>query len=202
MSAYIRHEWLVPLSINGTIVDVETTSITPQEGDLITAGFFSGNKICIFQRIDPTDGGKQLFMSAIANWSDFCMRPFYAYNKAFEERWLRTGFDHDLMEKWRVKAELDIQNGKLKKWPRVSELVSLPHAYYGGSDIDGRDVPHIWKMYAESAARNIRLLDPIIEHNLNDLIREACLLLWDETGSQAYAKTLLNDARKRREIMQ
>ena len=208
-SAYIKREWMIPISVNGTIVDVETTSISPKDGDVITCGFFSGNKISIFQRIDPSEEGKRKFFSVLYNWNKFYSRPFYAYNKKFEETWLRTNFDHDLMQKWKSEAEQKIlENGKTLKWPRVSELISLPHNYYGLQDIGGKEVPEIWKNFCDSNTttaninneRDVSLLDKIIMHNLNDLIREACLLMWDETSALVCANILFREIKKERKI--
>ena len=201
MSSFIRREWMIPLSVNGTIVDVETTSINPSDGDIVTCGFFSSNKISIFQRIDPSEEGKRKFFTVLYNWGNFYSRPFYAYNKKFEERWLQTNFDHDLMGKWRSEAERESsKTGKFKKWPKVSELISLPHNYYGLSDIDGKDVPEIWKAFCNSEEKDIKMLDRIIMHNLNDLIREACLLMWDETGAKIFAEILFREVKKERRV--
>ena len=200
MPSYIRREWTLPLSVNGTIVDVETTSIDPKDGEIVTVGFFSANKICIFQRIDPSQEGMRKFFSVLYNWAHFYPRPFYAYNKSFEEKWLQTHFDHDLMGKWKSAAEKKIKNGRSLKWPRVSELISLPHNYYGMQDIDGKDVPRIWKEYCDNGDKNTEMLERIILHNLNDLIREACLLMWDETSAKPFANVLFREMQKERKV--
>jgi uncharacterized protein YprB with RNaseH-like and TPR domain len=197
MSAvFIKKEWSVPLSISGTIVDVETTALEPKDGELITLGVFFGNSIKIFQRTDVSKEGNERFLRALSNWQDICPRPFYAYNKNFEEKWTRASFDHDLMAKWRVEAENKRTGDKALKWPRVCELISLPHDYYGIHDIDGRDVPKLWREYTKT--RDLAKLNLIITHNLFDLIREACLLLWDETTLKVCAEILIKHVMKER----
>lgn len=201
MSSYIRREWMVPISISGTIVDVETTGIDPELGDVITCGCFSGNKISIFQRVDPTEDGKRKFFRVLYNWSSFYPRPYYAYNKRFEENWLKIRFDHDLMSKWKKTAENNIsKDGRTLKWPKVSELISLPHNYYGLEDIDGKDVPIIWKEFCDTKGKDIKILDKIIFHNLNDLIREACLLMWDETSAKVCAGILFKGINREKKL--
>lgn len=194
----IVREWRVPLLLNGTIIDVETTSIKPEDGDLVTLGMFYGDKILIYQRADPTQEGKVEFLRKIDNWKEFCPRPYFAYNKAFEEAWLGTAVDSDLMEKWKREAEnhiVDMQTNRKMKWPKVCELISLPHEYYGLSDIGGRDVPELWEQY--SRTRDTALLDKIIYHNLYDLIREACLYMWDETVQDAIIQVLAKGKSKK-----
>jgi len=39
----IKREYTFPVSCIGTIFDVETTSLEPSEGELITIGYFTGN---------------------------------------------------------------------------------------------------------------------------------------------------------------
>jgi hypothetical protein len=65
------------------------------------------------------------------------------------------------------------------KWPSSAELISLPHAYFFQSDIEGKEVPKIWDRYVQTRKRN--LLELIMFHNFNDLIRDYCLYVWDET---------------------
>jgi len=198
MQETIVREWRVPLLLNGTIIDVETTSIKPEDGELVTLGMFYGDKILIFQRADPTPEGKAAFLRKIECWKEFCPRPYFAYNKSFEEMWLGTPIDSDLMEKWKREAEnhiVDVQTRRRMKWPKVCELISLPHEYYGLSDIGGRDVPRLWEEYRKSG--DLKILDKVIYHNLYDLIREACLYMWDETVQDAIIRVLEKEKTKK-----
>jgi hypothetical protein len=198
MKSAIVREWRMPLLLQGTIIDVETTAIRPEEGELLTLGMFFGEKVLIYQRADPTPEGKAAFWKRIENWVEFCPRPYFAYNKSFEERWLGTGIDSDLMEKWKREAEkrvVDVNTRRTMKWPKVSELISLPHEYYGLNDIDGKEVPQLWEEYRKSL--DPVLLERIIYHNLYDLIREACLYMWDETVQDAIIRVLEREKNKK-----
>lgn len=191
-------EWRMPLLLQGTIIDVETTARRPQEGELLTLGMFFGDKILIYQRADPTPAGRTAFEKKIENWTEFCPRPYFAYNKSFEEEWLGTRIDSDLMEKWKIEAEkriVDTRTNRKMKWPKVSELISLPHEYYGLSDICSRDVPQLWEDFKKN--EDPLLLERIIYHNLYDLIREACLYMWDETVQDAIIRVLEKEKVKR-----
>ncbi|MBI5046117.1 ribonuclease H-like domain-containing protein [Candidatus Micrarchaeota archaeon] len=182
-------EWSFPLSLNGTIIDLECTSIKPEDGEIVTFGVFCGNKITIYQRTDPSESGKVAFLKKFENWKDFCIRPYFAYNKSYEEMWLKTSFDSDLMEKWKKKAE-----NERKKWPRVSELVSMPHNYYGLSDIEGAEVPILWEEYKKTS--DVQILDRIIHHDFYDLVREACLCLWHDSLHDDFVTVLESKIKK------
>ncbi|RLJ06934.1 MAG: hypothetical protein DRP12_03195, partial [Candidatus Aenigmatarchaeota archaeon] len=127
MRYYLIRRWNFPVSIDGTIIDIETTDVNPEKGEIITFGYFTGNTIKIFQRTDPSERGRDIFNRFIRSALQTLPRPFHAYNCSFEERWLGVRFSHDLMAKWREKSD----KGRQKlKWPKVSELISLPHSYY------------------------------------------------------------------------
>lgn len=194
----IIKEWKVPASIEGTIIDIETTALQPP-GEIITYGFFFGNTIKIFQRTDLTEEGKEKFEKGIKKAFFFYPRPYYAYNCSFEEQWLGIKFDHDLMEKWRKEAESVVgDNGRRLKWPKVSELISLPHEYFKiKAEATGREIPEIWQKYKDTGKEEF--LAHIINHNLYDLIRESCLMLWDETIAKAL-KGLMEEEKWKKEF--
>lgn len=180
----IKKEWHVPLSLQGTIIDIETTALDPSDGELITFGVFYNDLIIVFQRTDTSEAGRELFEKYLSNWTDFCPKPYYAYNKGFEEKWLNTKIQYDLMAKWKEGAEkIKTENGTLK-WPRLNELVSFPHKYYGIEEIDGRGVLLLWKEYVLTGDKE--KLNAIINHNLNNLASSACLCLWDKLSPRLF----------------
>ena len=223
----IQREWKFPISFPGTLIDVETTAISPRYGELITFGFFTAGGIRIYQRTDPSPEGYEAFKQAVSRWHSFLPRPYHAYNSSFEQDWLGTSFDHDLFQKWRGLAERCkrpgsswcnqhgwVQMGQSQagscpvcgkpthqrpKWPSLEELISMPHKYFGTEvESRGREVPLIWQRYAQTGDR--RLLLKIIYHNLYDLIRSSCLLLWDETAIKLWSDMLGGEKAKPRTL--
>jgi len=83
------------------------------------------------------------------------------------------------------------------KWPKLEELISMPHNYYKIEiESPGREIPEIWKKYKKS--KDEKILLRVIYHNLYDLIRSSCLILWDETILSLIADTLkLEEAKPR-----
>ncbi len=200
----IERQYSFPLSFHGTIFDVETTGLNPSEDELVTIGYFSQGQLRIYQRDDQSQTGSK-DMKKICDMLSVLPRPYFSYNKSFEEKWLGIKFDHDMMSKWKILCEqvkkpnhrwcrvhrwvktnskglcpeCGSQLSDRIKWPSSAELISLPHAYFFQSDIDGKEVPEIWKKFARTQKRN--LLELIIFHNFNDLVRDYCLYAWDET---------------------
>jgi DNA polymerase III epsilon subunit-like protein len=86
---------ILPIRCKGTIFDVETTGWTPSVGELITIGYVSGSKLRIIQR-DDRDGSERNRIYEIAKSLTVLPRPYMAYNKSFDERWLGFEIDHDL----------------------------------------------------------------------------------------------------------
>lgn len=195
-------EWRFPLSFPGTIIDIETTEKEATAGELITFGFFSAEAIRVYQRIDSSKKGRAEFDSLVRSAFNFLPRPYYAFHAEFETSWLGIKFDHDLFKKWSSFADrhkkCEKHGWKLVKpeewncpscnqpfrsrlkWPKLSELVSMPHAYYGTEiEATGEEIPLVWNEFRKTGEQ--ALLLKIIYHNVYDLIRSACLILWDET---------------------
>ncbi|MEM2873787.1 MAG: ribonuclease H-like domain-containing protein [Nitrososphaerales archaeon] len=187
----LERRWIMPVSFRGTIIDIETSDLVPSKGKIITFGFFSAGEIRIYQRTEPDYD--QEFEDTVRIASKLLPRPYYAYNaKGFEEVWLGVEFDLDLMSKWKRLAEDLSRNRKfLVKYPRLAELVSIPYEYYGEIENSGSDIVKLWKEYQEK--REKRLLLKIIYHNRHDLIRECCLLLWDENTASLIAELMENE---------
>ena len=171
-------EFKLPIHIQGTVVDLETTAFA-LPGDILTYGFLTGDTITVFQRTDASAQGKLDFEEEMKKWPEQFPRPFYSYNAEFEEKWTGVKFDFDLMKPWRDECSRSEANGLKVKWPKVSELVSAPHDYFAKQkEFLGHQVPLLWQQYAQSGEQDF--LKEIVFHNVCDLKREACLLFWKE----------------------
>ena len=117
------------ISIEGTIIDVETVSLTPKPNGMFTLGTLSGGEIRIVQAESEAD------CAALASevrrvWATL-PRPIYAYNRKFVGGWLNDALsadariDHDTMDTWRAVADQ-----QSLKWPRLRELIRPPVFYY------------------------------------------------------------------------
>ena len=123
--------------IDGTIIDVETVSLTPKPGGMFTLGTLSGSAIRILQA--ETEADCEALAAEVRRIWQTLPRPIYAYNQKFVEGWIEqaTGagahIDHDTMDSW--KAVADQQS---LKWPRLRELIRPPLFYYhwGIADYD------------------------------------------------------------------
>lgn len=71
----------IPLKISnlgGTIIDIETTHLDPNKGELITAGFFSSEGITILQRLESSEAN---FKKAVAKEIKTAKKPWYGFKK-------------------------------------------------------------------------------------------------------------------------
>ena len=125
------------VAIEGTIVDIETVSLTPTSNGMFTLGTLSGSAIRIVQAETEADC-EALAVEVRRIWHSLS-RPIHAYNRKFVEAWLSSAIgsdahiDHDTMDAW--KAVADQQS---LKWPRLRELIRPPLFYYrwGIADYD------------------------------------------------------------------
>ncbi|NWG08807.1 MAG: ribonuclease H-like domain-containing protein [Nitrososphaerales archaeon] len=178
----------MPVTFRGAIIDVETSDLFPSRGEVITFGFFSAGEIRIYQKTEQGDDYE--FDSIVRSALKLLPRPFFAYNSDFETSWLGVRFELDLMIKWkRLTEDLKGNSNFIKKWPRLSELISIPYEYYRGKvENSGSEIVKLWKMYLKTRDK-LNLLR-IIYHNKYDLIRECCLLLWDEDTIRLFAEII------------
>ena len=125
------------ISIKGTIIDVETVSLTPKPNGMFTLGTLSGSSIRIIQAENEADC-EALAAEVQRLWRTF-LRPIYAYNRKFVSGWLsdalgaEANIDHDSMDAWKAVADQ-----QALKWPRLRELIRPPVFYYrwGIADYD------------------------------------------------------------------
>lgn len=125
------------IAIEGTIIDVETVSLSPKQNGMFTFGTISGSAIRILQAENEADC-EALATEVKRVWSAL-PRPFYAYNREFVGGWISDAIggeahiEHDTMDAWRSVAEQ-----QSLKWPRLRELIRPPVFYYrwGIADYD------------------------------------------------------------------
>lgn len=117
------------ISIQGTVIDVETVSLTPKPNGMFTLGTLTGSTIRIVQAEDEPDC-EALAAETKRIWHEL-PRPIYAFNREFVGGWLTNAIgadahiDIDTMDAW--KAVADQQS---LKWPRLRELIRPPVFYY------------------------------------------------------------------------
>ena len=149
----------IPANIRGTVVDLETTGL-PQDGaEVITLGTVTGNTMQILQRTDETNFAK-IVRAELAK----CPRPFYAFNKSFEEGMLGITVDGEL------------QAEKYEKKTRAISVARLYDPFYGS----GFEVVKAWHEYGATGRAD--LLGAIMDHNEADLLLETCLLIVRHAG--------------------
>ena len=125
------------IAIEGTIIDVETISLTPKPNGMFTLGTLSGSAIRIAQA--ETEADCESLAAEVRRIWHTLPRPIYAYNREFVAGWIEQAIgadahiDHDTMGTW--KAVSDQQS---IKWPRLRELIRPPLFYYhwGIADYD------------------------------------------------------------------
>lgn len=145
----------VPVWINGTIVDLETTGLVPQQGDEIVAfGLAKSNRLSVFVRTHRTDYDE--FLAWIRHKLIRCPRPWIAYYKDFEEMFL--GYKMEFPKEW----NFDIEIQPKPRWKK-NRSVFFQHLNH---TIDGKHIPEYWfqKNYIKVA-----------EHLSNDLFEELAL---------------------------
>ena len=131
------HFNLQGISIEGTIIDVETVSLTPKPNGMFTLGTLSGSAIRIIQAENEADC--EALAAEVQRLWQTLPRPIYAYNCKFVSGWLsdalgtEANIDHDSMDAWKAVADQ-----QALKWPRLRELIRPPVFYYrwGIADYD------------------------------------------------------------------
>jgi hypothetical protein len=96
-----RIEVNTPSVLEGTIIDFETTHWDVKKGELITAGFLSKEGILILQRLDLAE---RKFKKMVTAEIQTKTRPWYGFNKEFEEGFLPIAMDKELQQNERESA--------------------------------------------------------------------------------------------------
>lgn len=87
--------------LEGTILDFETTHWDVKKGELITAGFLSNDGVVVLQRLGLTEDE---FKKRVIEEIQTKRRPWYAFNKEFEEKFLPIMTDQELQKHERESA--------------------------------------------------------------------------------------------------
>ncbi len=125
------------ISVQGTIIDIETVSLNPKPNGLFTLGTLSGSTIRIIQAENEADC--ETLKAEIRKVWETLPQPIYVYNRNFVSGWISQALeepvliDHDTMQTWK-----DMADQQSLKWPRLRELVRPPVFYYqwGIADYD------------------------------------------------------------------
>ena len=155
---------------------------------MVTFGYLRAFDLCILQKTDVTD---REFDDSVRCLVKFLPRPFCAFNSRFEESWLGLKFDLDLFERWKQVSEKMSNQGIPSRWPSLKELIPGPYSALGANDVLGHQVPLVWREYLGS--RDSSLLTKIIDHNYFDLLRDCCLLIWDDRSMLEVMTALLRE---------
>ena len=144
----------LPAFLYGTIIDIETTGLPYEDAEVITLGLISGNKLQIIQRTKEEDFCKQALRLLKG-----LPRPYYAFNKNFEEHFLG------------IKIDRELQAHKYERKREAIRIAGLNDPFKG----IGTHVVNAWNKYDSTG--NKRCLSHIILHNRACLLLEACLVL-------------------------
>jgi uncharacterized protein YprB with RNaseH-like and TPR domain len=163
----MTRERTIPARIYGTVIDLETTGLPLEGAEIITLGTVTGNTLRISQRTSERD-----FEGIVQSELRKLPRPFYAFNKSFEEGMLRISVDGEL------------QAEDYEKKSRAINVAKLPDPFNG----NGFEVVEAWREYL--ATGRVELLKAIMNHNETDLLLETCLLIVRHAGKRTDGSAL------------
>jgi len=144
----------LPLLLTGTVIDIETTGFPWDGAEIITLGTVSGDKLKIVQRTNERNFDR-LARAELKNLP----RPYYAFNKTFEEEMLKIS----------IERELQVQQYERKR--DAIQVAGLHDPFRG----QGVHVIGAWDKY--NSTKDESHLQQIIDHNENCLLLETCLVL-------------------------
>jgi len=155
--------------LKGTIVDLETTGLDPQSDHIIALGLYYGSRIEVHQLVKPHYDG---FRDRCIRLVQGKPRPLYAYFAHFEQDFL------GIKDGWVDLGQWGISEWHDSDWPhdtrfRLVDVTTNPHE--DDHDIDGGEVPTIWRSWLGNKKRRPRWLASIAWHCYTDLLREAQL---------------------------
>jgi hypothetical protein len=148
----------VPLKLtklDGTIIDIETTQLTPDKGELITAGLLSSEGITIIQRLDSSEAN---FKKAILKEVRATKKPWYAFKKEMEEQFLS------------VKIENELQLGTEASFGSLLRGGLLEHYNALCDPCFSDEIPQFWEAW--NATKNLLFVSKIVRHNCCCLSKE------------------------------
>ncbi len=153
----------VPALFTGTILDVETTGLSPSLDRLITVGILRNGESEVYQATDNSS-----LLDSVRPILQTLPRPIYGFNKSFEEGFLDIKLDREL---------------QLRPFESKNNAIHIS----GVEDPlgHGSRVPREWDAYLVDGMRDH--LDRIVAHNVADLQFELCLAIvrsWHDQKEQ------------------
>jgi len=151
---------------NDVILDVETTGFMPGRASLVTVGMFVGDSIKIFQRVSTDTPSFSRFMNTYISELVKGGKNLWAFNSAFEKRWIDAPFN----EIWPYKISKDT-------------CIRLEHFGFGV----GEDIPNWWHLFLAKKERETRIehLANIVKHNFNCIVKETAIWMSQEKAFRA-----------------
>ncbi len=189
----IHHRFPPEIRFEGLIIDLETTSTRPENGEIVNFGVVMGNLLVTISRRRTTP--LQDFHLTLRCFLEEAQRRKYrtfAYNSSFESMWLMDkvkwdGNITDLMETPRKISDRIRDNMGEHKYPKLRELIYPRFFFVFGIkkwDIDASLVRRKWEEHLRTGKdAPIRW---IAHHNLLDLISELEIMLWQDILERIY----------------
>ena len=147
--------------LEGTIIDFETTHWDVKKGELITAGFLSKEGIVILQRLELTENE---FKKRVIEEIQTKRRPWYAFNKEFEEKFLPIVIDKELQ-----------QNERESAFGALLEEGLLDHYNSLCDPLFNEEIPRFWDAW--KSTKDLVFISKIVRHNYCCLAKEYYLKL-------------------------
>lgn len=148
-------------NIEGTIIDFETTHWDAKKGELITSGFLTKEGIVILQRLDLTENE---FKKRVIEEIQTKKKPWYAFNKEFEEKFLPISIDNELQQKERESA-----------FGALLEAGLLTYYNLLCDPLFNDEIPRFWDAW--NSTKDMVLVSKIVRHNYCCLAKEHYLKL-------------------------
>jgi hypothetical protein len=172
----IQIDWKLPLE--GTIIDFETTHWDSKMGELVTSGFLTKDGFKIIQRYNSDN---KAFKKATIKEMESLPKPWYAFNKKFEEDFCG------------LEMTCDLQNGRESAYRALKDSGLLDHYNLLCDPLFNNEVPTFWNLWKKT--KEPLLLSKIVRHNFCCLSKEYYLkLLRVDNLSLEEIKPLFNSA--------
>jgi len=144
------------LPLDGTIIDFETTHYDVTKGELITAGFLVKSGVLIFQRLELIESE---FKEMVIKKMKSMPKPWYAFNKKFEESFIQLSLENELQ-----KREYESAFGALLEEGLLEHYNSLCNPLFND------EIPKFWNAW--QITNDKMFVSKIVRHNYCCLIKE------------------------------
>jgi len=151
----------IALPLKGTIIDFETTHWDVKKGELLTAGFLSKDEIVILQRFEQAEDA---FKRSVIEEVQTKARPWFAFNKEFEEAFVPMSIDKELQQREREAA-----------FGALVDEGLLNHYNLLCDPLFNEEIPRFWNLW--KTTKDMILLSKIVRHNYCCLAKEYYLKL-------------------------